>query len=233
MTGTRLRISCLGAVAAALLLAGCGSEAPTKETKLAELDKQLAGDDVDPALTSALEDQIIVDPALVQQSNKLAVRPAPMPAQALYPPAGGQGRTRTSGHPGVRSSATAPVKTAAAGPKGDNCLEGFDYNLGWAKRMPALFPVYPGAKLTDAAGNEKAGCRARFATFLAAAPPRQLLDWYSDRAAKAGYSVQHQLRDGDHILAGARASDDSAYYLIVTARGAAGSDVAIITSNGV
>jgi hypothetical protein len=226
---TKLRISCLG-LSGALLL-GCGG-AETRQDKLAALDNQLAGDLADPALTSALEDQITVDPALTQQSNKLAVRPAPAPAQALYPPPGGEGRMRTSGHSGVRSSAIKSERASAAA-KGGNCIDGFDYNLGWANKMPAVFPVYPGAKLTDAAGNEKVDCHARVATFLAGVPPRALLDWYGDRAAKAGYSVEHQLRDGDHILAGARASDDSAYYLIITPRGAAGADVAIITANGV
>lgn len=212
------------------LLGGCGREAPSSETKLAELDRQLAGDKLDPALTAALEDQITVDPALAQQSNKLAVRPAPAPQQALYPLDRGQERTRTNGQPGARSSAT-PGKASA--PDADaSCISDFDYNPSWATRMPAPFPVFPGAKLTDAAGNDKVGCRTRVATFLTKASPRQVLDWYGKRAKGAGYSARHQLRDGDHILAGERTSDGGAYYLIVTAHGAGGSDVALLANRG-
>lgn len=210
-----------------VMLAGCSSEPPrSNETKLAELDKQLAGDDVDPALTSALEDQITVDPALTQQSNKLAVRPAPMPAQALYPPPGGEGRTRTSGQPSARPSAHPAARAADA----SECMKDFDYNAGWAKRMPERFPVLPGAKLTDAAGNDKPGCRMRVATFVTDMPPRQVLDWYGGRATGGGFSVQHQLRDGDHILAGTHG--DEAYYLIVSTRGGGGSEVALFANNG-
>ena len=43
------------------------------------------GKDADPALTSTLEDQILVDPALAQQSNNNTVRPSETPTQAQYP----------------------------------------------------------------------------------------------------------------------------------------------------
>jgi hypothetical protein len=39
------------------------------------------------------------------------------------------------------------------------------------------------------------------------------------------------LRDGDHVLAGANAKDNGAFYLIVTPK-AKGSEVALIANNG-
>src|SRR3546814_13072051 len=60
------------ALAAALSLAACGDG--SDEAELANLDQQIANE-TDPALTSALEDQIMVDPTLSQQSNHNAVRP--------------------------------------------------------------------------------------------------------------------------------------------------------------
>lgn len=222
------RVSPPLALCAAALLLGC-SETP-KQPSLADLDKEIAGDDVDPALTTALADQITVDPALTQQSNLLAVRPAPAPAQALYPPPGGERRMRTDGQPGARPSATAAAASASADAGQALCGAPFDYGNGWAERLPADLPLYPGAKLTEAAGNNAGKCRLRVAAFLTDAPPRQVLDWYADRARAAGYSADHQLRDGDHILAGTRGSDD-AYFLVVTDRGG-GSDVSLIANNG-
>ena len=68
---------------AVMMLAACGSA--SDETELASLDNQIVGNDADPALTSALEDQILVDPTLSQQSNRNAVRPPESPVQAPYP----------------------------------------------------------------------------------------------------------------------------------------------------
>src|SRR5215212_328096 len=68
------------ALAAALALAACNNNGGGKEENLADL-----GNDADPALTSALNDQILVDDNLAAQSNKNAARPSSTPAQAQYP----------------------------------------------------------------------------------------------------------------------------------------------------
>ena len=71
------------ALAVALALAACGADQDAGN--LASLDNSLVGNDADPALTSALQDQIAVDPNLVNQSNRNAVRPPETPTQAQYP----------------------------------------------------------------------------------------------------------------------------------------------------
>src|SRR3546814_5165695 len=71
-----------------------------------------------------------------------------------------------------------------------------------ADRLPETFAVYPGARLTEAAGNNAGDCRVRVATFVTDAPWQRVLDWYHTRAVRAGYSSEHQVRGADHILGG-------------------------------
>ena len=78
----------LAALGCAVALAGCGKkEEPANN--LAALDRQLVANNADPAVTSALNDQILVDSNLATQSNRNAARPAPTPAGAPYPAADG------------------------------------------------------------------------------------------------------------------------------------------------
>ena len=205
----------IAALAAVMTLAACDRG---RDAELAKLDNEIAGKDADPALTSALEDQILVDPALTQQSNRNAVRPPETPPQAQYPlpeqrPAqvkrsGGQERTEISGGCGPE------LKPGAE----------------WAGKLPAAFGLLPGARLTDAAGSEAPGCRAQVVTFITGTAPERVLEHYRARAVQAGYSAQQQVRDGDHILSGATNSGSN-FYLIVTPRPDGGSDVAVIAGS--
>src|SRR3954470_11102778 len=97
------------AVAAALALAACGPQ--QKEGNLAGLDNTLVGNDADPALTSALQDQIAVDPNLVNQSNPTAHRPPEAPTQAQYPAGQKGAEQRQAGGGTLR----APESTLAGG----------------------------------------------------------------------------------------------------------------------
>ncbi|MBV8685080.1 MAG: hypothetical protein JOZ90_14085 [Alphaproteobacteria bacterium] len=204
-------------LAAAALAAGC-NRGGDEGNNLASLDNQLVGNDADPALTSALADQIAVDPALANQSNRNAVRTPATPTQAQYPaPAPGQ--------PAVRP--------AAADSDADGCtVDGpFDYGAGWAERLPAAFPVYPGGKVTEAAGYDRGRCRMRVVTFATDADWGRVTEWYRAQATRAGYGVRDQLRGEDHVLAGTAGEDGPSYYLIVTPK-PRGSDVALIVDNG-
>ena len=214
------------AVASALSLGACRDN----QSELAKLDNQIIGNDADPALTSALEDQIMVDPALTQQSNRNAVRPPETPTQAQYPlPQGGQqpGR-RAASVRGSGAGARASAQSADAGSGG--CGPDFDYDMQWARRLPAAFAVYPGSRITDAAGSDTAECRARVVTFTTGDAPQRVLDYYAARASRAGYSAEHQRRAGDHILAGTNGGN-GAFYLIVTPT-RSGSEVALIANQG-
>ncbi len=80
----------------ALALSACGRKAADQQD-LASLDAELtgnAGGNVrDPALTAALADQIMVDPALAQSSNDNVVRPPTRPDTGAVPPDGVAPRT--------------------------------------------------------------------------------------------------------------------------------------------
>jgi hypothetical protein len=194
--------------AAALFTGGC--------TQSEDSQAISPGNDADPALTSALEDQIMVDPTLTQQSNKNAVRPPERPAQAQYPvAAAGQAKAGPTPVPAVNSA---------------GCATGtFDYSPEWARRLPPELAVYPGGKLTEAAANNQGVCRMRVVTFTSADPAPRVLDWYRGRVLGAGYSADQQQRDGDQVLAGSHGQKGSAYYLIVTPK-QAGSEVALIVN---
>lgn len=228
-------------VASALSLSACGGAAGDND--LANLDNQLAGNDVDPALTSALEDQILVDPALANQSNKNAVRPPATPMQAQYPVSGPDARAPQQGQAATsadRSSSRAEAAqharlASAARGEGDTACGGgvpFDHNLAWARRLPAAFAVYPGGRVTEAAGHESGDCKVRVVTFTSGDAPARLIAFYRDRAARAGYSAEQQSRGGDLVLGGTNERDGAAFYLIVTPLRSGGSDVALIANNG-
>ena len=225
MPGPAANLLKMAAIAAALSLAGCGGG--SDEAELAKLDNSIVGNDADPALTSALEDQIMVDPALTQQSNQLAVRRPGAPVQAQYPPAGSGTRAPAPTNAAAGKDADAMAELAQG--RGTACGAEFDHNLGWARRLPAAFGIFPGGRVTEAAGNNQGDCRVRVVSYTSEAPAQRVLDWYHAGATRAGYSSEHQRREGDHILAGA--NGDAAFFLIVTPK-SNGSDVSLIANNG-
>jgi hypothetical protein len=186
------------ALAAALSLAACGREEPAADNPMANAD---------PALTSALEDQILVDPALTQQSNRNAVRPPETPTQAQYP-------------------VTDEPPTAA----GAGCAEAVKPGEAWARRLPEAFAVYPGSRVTEAAGSDRPGCRVRIVTFASATPAERVIEHYRARAVGAGYTAEARARQGDRILQGTHKAG-GAYYLILTPR-VGSSEAALIVSEG-
>lgn len=216
----------LTAFSATLALAACsaGSEA----------NDSLAANDADPALTSALEDQILTDPNLAQQANRHSVRPPELPIRAEYPAAGGPPPVRRASaeHPGP-SAAPAPAaagRTCSAG-AGRAPAANFVHGREWADRLPAAFPPYPGGRVTEAAGQDSGECRVRVVTFRTSDPYQRVIDWYQARAVQAGYSAEHQARGREHVLGGVNQGTSGAYYLIVTPV-EGGSEVALIVNNG-
>lgn len=217
MAMIRVRPSALG-LAGLLALAGCGN-APAPD-ELAGIDNELIANSVDPALTSALQDQLSIDPNLAQQANPNSARPPEAPVQAQYP---------ADADPGQDGTRTQSAGGAASPPSAAICGRGFDYGNAWANRMPAEFPAYPGGRLTEAAGNDHNGCRMRVVSFTTADAPARVIERYRGLVTNAGYSAEARQRGGDQVLGGTRG--DSAYYLIVTPQGS-GSDVSLIVNSG-
>ncbi len=208
------------ALAVALALAACGSGS---NANLAEIDNELIGNGADPALTSALEDQILGDPNLVQQANPNTVRPPETPVQAQYP-AGPDPRVR-------RAAATASGGRAGPPAPSGACGAALDYGPQWAGRLPAEFPAYPGGRVTEAAGNNVGDCRVRVVTFTTSDPHNRVLEHYRSLAARAGFSAEHRVRGQDQVLGGVNEESNGAFVLIVTPK-QGGSEVALIVNNG-
>ncbi|WP_114954075.1 hypothetical protein [Sphingosinicella terrae] len=216
------RLALPAAFAALLALGACSGGS---ENNLAEIDNALLANGADPALTSALEDQILVDPNLVQQAHPNTVRPPEAPMQAQYPAGSAAEGAGQAGRAGGGAS-VAPASLSANG-----CGVPFDYGAQWAQRLPREFPLYPGGRLTEAAGSDSGDCRMRVVTFRTADAYARVLDHYRALASRAGFSAEHQVRGGDHVLGGVNPSTDGAFYLIVTPL-ARGSDVALIVNRG-
>ena len=139
-----VRISRMAAIAAAALaLSACGGPADDKAS-LEKLDTKLGGKgDVDPALTAALEDQIMVDPTLSGQANEDSIRPPTEPQSAPIPAAREGDDVQTLGGLATDQAITAS-KDRFTG-----CSLDVQYSAEWANRLPSDLPLYPQARVAE------------------------------------------------------------------------------------
>jgi hypothetical protein len=200
-----------------LLLSACGHDSDAAPEH---------GND-DPALTSALGDQITVDPDLASENRANAVASLPsldgsIPSLDTNPAeidrarteavalVGGIGAMRKA--PEVREvagklapdAALSVAARAAHAPGTGDCAAKADYTAQWAARMPAAFPVYPRAAVQEAAGIERDGCNLRAVNFRTPVPLSEVIDFYFTRARAAGFPAQHVVQDGDDVLGGSK-----------------------------
>ncbi len=239
-----------------LAFAACGP-AQDEARNLDSLDAELAdgnstGNVRDPALMSALHDQIMVDPALASQANADAISPPSQPYSAPVPPdnaapapllAGADTSETIKPAPAPssgdcpqcrarRESLTLGALASHEGRSARACSANMQYSTRWALRLPADLPLYPDARVTEAAGNEGGTCVLRVVSFASSAPLNTIIDWYYTRVTTAGYSGEHQADGDDHVLAGTRDRDGAAYALFITPRDGGGTDVDLVANNG-
>ena len=224
----------------AALLAGCHSD----RKKVDALDNSLVANGADPALTGALNDQIMVDPALTQQANGAAVRPPAQPYSGGTPHATGSdqatGALRHAPAAGKECPECASRKGALTlgelakrqkGPGLGGCSSDVAYSADWVNRLADL-PVYPGGAVSEAAGSNRPGCALRIVSFTTAAPPSRVVDWYYTQAIKAGYDGEQQTDGRERVLGGTRAKDGGAYLVFVNPAEGGGSSVDLVVNNG-
>jgi hypothetical protein len=256
----RNRFRALTLLVLPVALAACGARG-NGDRNLDSLDNELvdansSGTTRDPALTSALQDQIMVDPTLAQQANNDAVRPPAQPYSGAVPPEGIAGTPGgTTAHTGAATSETLK-KTPAPGAdcpqcgaaresltlgalasrqkdkRTSGCASTMRYSARWAQRLPADLPLYPDARVSEAAGADANGCTLRAVSFSSAAPLQTVLDWYYTRTTNAGYSADHQADGGEHVLGGTRNRDNGAFALFLTSRKDGGTDLDMVANNG-
>lgn len=199
------------------LMAACGQDAAPKPTV-----------DMDPALTAALGEQILVDPDLVSMNDANAVAQIPdfdrsVPTLDAGPDAIARARAAAlellGGLSGLKSAPAprqtdkgqgrASLLTAAArviaGPgETGRCTNRVSHTAAWAARMPQAFPVYPMGAVQDAAGIDQGGCSLRVVSFHTPVPLPEVMDFYFTRASVAGFALDRVMQEGDDVLAGTR-----------------------------
>ncbi len=246
-----------------LALAACGAK-PAADSNIDSLDAELAGGNAtgntrDPAMMSALQDQIMVDPALAGQSNNDALRPPQQPYSGATPPDSvaapkpdGNAVAANTGSSSSGGSKPAPAPSgdcpqcqikndsvtlgALAKRQADKriagCAGNLQYSAAWVQRLPADLPLYPDAKVDEAAGSTNGGCALRVVSFSTGASVQTVLDWYYGRATSAGYDAEHQAKGGQHVLGGIRAKDGGAFMIYLEKRGDGRTEVDIVVNNG-
>lgn len=198
-------------LAALLALAACGSD----RADTAAVEEFLLDNGLDPALTAAIEDPILVDPNLVGQAHPNTVRPPEAPVQAQYP----AGWINADGIPATASPARAL------------CGAELERGTEWARRLPAEWRSYPRGRLTDAAGTDAGGCRLRFVAFHTPDEAGRVIGHYRAAAARAGFEAEQRRRGEDHMLAARNLRADTVVVLVVTPL-ERGSEVALLLDGG-
>ncbi|WP_066648441.1 MULTISPECIES: hypothetical protein [Sphingomonas] len=234
-----------------LPLAACGGA--SGDNSLDALDAELSDGNAqsnvrDPALTSALHDQIMVDPNLASQSNRDAIRPPSQPYAAPVPNAKGatvagdvrvSEATKTapaprSDCPNCKAQRDSMTLGGLAARQGDKrtaaCAADVSYSTRWSLRLPADLPLYPDAHVVEAAGTGDNGCALRVVSFTSRASVQSVIDFYYTRATNAGYSADHQADAEGHVLAGTRRAD--AYAVFVSKARDGGTQVDLVANNG-
>lgn len=232
-----------------LALAACGQK-KAADRNIDSLDAELTGNTQgnsrDPAMTAALQDQIMVDPALAGQANNDALRPPHQPYSGAAPrdSIAPDGKAAPGGKPApapgdcpkckVREDSVTlgALARRQADRRTSQCAGGLKYSTGWVQRLPADIPLYPDARVDEAAGSSDGNCALRVVSFSTGAPVKSVVDWYYGRVTKAGYTAEHQADGRQHVLGGTRGRDGGAYVLYIQPRGDGRTEVDLITNNG-
>lgn len=235
-------------------LAACGS-ANGDEAEVAKLDQKLTGKGSDPAMNTALDDRILVDPDLTDSANVNTVKAADKPLNGELPSA--DGAVLASAEELDGAALLHAPKPTIAGPEdcqncGDNrgatlgaraaeqgvtrgkgtCDAKLQYGAGWANRMPTEFPVYPRGAVREAGGVDGGICDIRVASFTTNAKMKDVIDYYYTRARRSGFSAEYQIRNGEHVLGGTRDHDGGAYFITFNPGPGGCTIVEIVANNG-
>lgn len=227
-----------------LLIAGCGQkdEAPD----LAKLEAKVAGNATDPALREAIEAPIATDPDLTREANRDALKPADKPLDGALPArlpvrdvkaqvlklTGGKLLSAPEATRTITSTGDAITLSGIAAQQGltQACNDPrLDYDFGWAQRLPAALPLYPGAALKEAAGADDPQCTVRAATFATGASAKDVLDFYYTMARRAGFSAEHVELNGGHALGG-KVKGGAGFYLALRPSSEGGIEADLIVS---
>lgn len=215
-------------IASLVLLSLAGCDRKTAEPGNGLDNRSLAKENMDPAATSALEGQIMVDPSLADMSNRDAVKPADAPASLPLPPDGGP--SAAAARPG------GPVLgDMIADPRRQKGLAGcplqISYGAHWSAKLPADLPLYPQSRLEEAAGADGPRCKLRAVTVTTPDAPGAVVDFYRQTARAAGFDASVEKGRGEQLVGGTR-GDGAAFYAVITPVRAGGTIIDLVTNGG-
>ncbi len=206
----------------AIGMAGCHSGAKQKSVEV--LDKELTSADAgDPAIKSALEDQIMVDPQLASKANAHSIRPPDEAYGAPLPPSQRHSAATSDVPSTLGQKAYAKLPPASTG-----CNMAVGYSAVWATKLPDDVPIYPQGHVREAAGSDTAGCHLRVVSYASSAPQQSIADFYTTYGRQAGYAVT-QSQD---TLNGKRAKDNAMFSISLTPSTNGGTDVDVVSNAG-
>ncbi len=190
----------------------------------------LAANAVDPAIAASLADPLMTDPHLDRRSNTDVLRPADQPMQALVP-IGEPDPFR----PGAAPTAVARARQAIGALKGDffaDCDLAARYGFDWADRLSDAQRLPDTARVSEAAGSERGGCRLRLVSFASLQPPEAIVDHYRRAAIADGFIEARSMRDQAIILHAVRSRDGAAFVVTIWPDAAKGSLVDFVANRG-
>ncbi len=164
-----------------LALSACGTATP-----------DAALNETDPAITDALSDPIMADPRLELQHGGGSVS-VPVGVE-------GSAQTQTLGQ-------IAALRLRDPAFKG--CDPKIDYAFAWMARLPAELALPDAAKVSEAAGSNKATCNLRIVRYAIARPVADVKAFYR----KQGFAIS----GSDGSIRGIRAKDSTAFTVAIKA----------------
>jgi len=198
-------------LAATAALAGCSGAKPAKERA-----------EQDPAVSAALNEQLMTDPDLARSNadNRVLAgggpAAAPIPLEDRSPEAVERARADAArllgaapppppppagpALPPLPRDTLALAAAAALGPDAKPCIARLGYGFAWAARMPAALPIYPRGHAQDAAGVDGAGCALRAVNFVTPVPAGEVVAFYLAAARRAGLTPEYRLAGPDHVV---------------------------------
>ncbi|MCB2047078.1 MAG: hypothetical protein KDE32_02485 [Novosphingobium sp.] len=206
LTSRRLLVG----IATVALLAGCsGSDKAGKKA------------DEDPALSGAVDGELMTDPELSGEAGAAAgaASGVELPPEQRSPEAiaaarqdaakkaGGTLEIASEAAEGSATSLFEGASTAAqvaeqSRATSADCAAKVNYSASWANRLPDALSVYPRAAVQEAAGTDADGCMLAVVNFVTPVDAKDVIDFYYTRARKAGYGAEYHMEGSDHVLGG-------------------------------
>ncbi|GAA4761077.1 hypothetical protein GCM10023219_01100 [Stakelama sediminis] len=245
-------IAIIVTIAGALALTGCDGASHRASSGSASITVAETALTDNPGIAAALQNPVMTDSSLSDKSNDTAIRPPDRPRADTVPADRAAPGPEATIDTAQLMKAPPPVTSgtchqcqvarnsltlgalAAQQPdeRAAGCAADLRYSASWTLHLPKGAPLFPDARVTEAAGTDKGVCALRVASFWTATPMKTVLDWYYTRAKNAGYNAEHRAIGQEHILSGMRKGDDSSYALFLKPRSGGGTEIDLVASGG-